>query len=95
MDNDTSRSSNEYAVYAHWPTIEPANHLPTTLALDRDKVRQCFRDLACWSWPMHQPVVDTVELHNARVRPLSLSRSLSLSLSLSLSFSASFILLSF
>ena len=40
-DKDEARgtSADEYAVYAHWPTIDPVDYLPSSLALSRDRVR--------------------------------------------------------
>jgi len=32
-------SSIEYAVYAHWPTVDPVAYFPASLALPRDTVR--------------------------------------------------------
>ena len=38
--------ANEYAVYAHWPTVDPATCLPPSLVLGRDKERM-LRFRAC------------------------------------------------
>ena len=38
----SSAPANEYAVYAHWPAIDPAEYLPSGLTLNRDKVRSLY-----------------------------------------------------